>query len=59
MTTITVHSLRQMKQRGEKFCCITAYDATFARLICTAGAEALLVGDSLGMCCRVTTAPCR
>ncbi len=49
MTTITVHSLRQMKQRGEKFCCITAYDATFARLICTAGAEALLVGDSLGM----------
>ena len=49
MATITAHSLQQMKQRGEKFCCVTAYDATFARLICTAGAEVLLVGDSLGM----------
>jgi 3-methyl-2-oxobutanoate hydroxymethyltransferase len=38
-----------MKEAGEKFCCITAYDATFARLISEAGAETMLVGDSLGM----------
>jgi 3-methyl-2-oxobutanoate hydroxymethyltransferase len=38
-----------MKRAREKFCCITAYDATFARLIDEAGAESMLVGDSLGM----------
>jgi 3-methyl-2-oxobutanoate hydroxymethyltransferase len=38
-----------MKAAGEKFVCITAYDATFARLIDEAGAETMLVGDSLGM----------
>ncbi len=38
-----------MKLAGEKFACITAYDATFARLVSEAGAETLLVGDSLGM----------
>ena len=46
---ITALSLQQCKEGGEKFCSITAYDATFARLICEAGAEVLLVGDSLGM----------
>jgi len=38
-----------MKAAGEKFVCITAYDATFARLVSEAGAETILVGDSLGM----------
>jgi 3-methyl-2-oxobutanoate hydroxymethyltransferase len=38
-----------MKSAGEKFVCITAYDATFARLVNEAGAETMLVGDSLGM----------
>ena len=38
-----------MKARGEKIAMVTAYDATFARLLDTAGAEILLVGDSLGM----------
>ena len=46
---ITVSTLRQMKQRGEKFAVLTAYDASFARLIDEAGVEVLLVGDSLGM----------
>lgn len=46
---ITVSTLERMKQERQKFSCITAYDATFARLIDEAGAEAMLVGDSLGM----------
>ena len=49
MAKITVNTLKAMKEAGEKFCCITAYDATFARLIAEAGAETMLVGDSLGM----------
>ncbi len=46
---ITVSTLQQMKQRGEKFAVLTAYDASFAQLIDEAGVEVLLVGDSLGM----------
>ncbi|MEO0438022.1 MAG: 3-methyl-2-oxobutanoate hydroxymethyltransferase [Pseudomonadota bacterium] len=49
MSKITISSLAKMKASGEKFVCITAYDATFARLIDEAGAETMLVGDSLGM----------
>ena len=46
---VTIHTLRQMKERGEKIAVLTAYDATFARLFDDSGADALLVGDSLGM----------
>ena len=46
---VTIHTLRQMKARGEKIAMITAYDASFARLFDEAGADVLLVGDSLGM----------
>lgn len=46
---VTIQTLRQMKERGEKIAVLTAYDATFARLLDEAGADALLVGDSLGM----------
>jgi 3-methyl-2-oxobutanoate hydroxymethyltransferase len=38
-----------MKERGERIAMITAYDATFARMLDEAGADMLLVGDSLGM----------
>ena len=38
-----------MKQSGEKFVCLTAYDAMMANVLETAGVEVLLVGDSLGM----------
>jgi 3-methyl-2-oxobutanoate hydroxymethyltransferase len=38
-----------MKEQGEKIAMLTAYDATFARLLDEAGVEMLLVGDSLGM----------
>lgn len=46
---ITLNRLREMKARGEKIACLTAYDASFARLLDTAGVEVILVGDSLGM----------
>jgi 3-methyl-2-oxobutanoate hydroxymethyltransferase len=46
---VTIHTLRQMKEKGEKIAMLTAYDATFARLFDEAGADVLLVGDSLGM----------
>ncbi len=38
-----------MKQEGEKIACLTAYDASFAKLFDTSGVEVLLIGDSLGM----------
>ena len=46
---VTIQHLRQMKEKGEKIAMLTAYDATFARLFDEAGADVLLVGDSLGM----------
>jgi 3-methyl-2-oxobutanoate hydroxymethyltransferase len=46
---VTIHTLRQMKERGEKIAVLTAYDATFGRLLDESGADVLLVGDSLGM----------
>jgi 3-methyl-2-oxobutanoate hydroxymethyltransferase len=46
---VTIQTLRQMKERGEKIAMLTAYDATFARLLDDAGTDVLLVGDSLGM----------
>ncbi len=46
---VTVPSLRRMKAQGEKITMLTAYDATFARLLDRAGVDIILVGDSLGM----------
>lgn len=46
---VTIQTLRQMKERGERIAMLTAYDAMFARLLDEAGADVLLVGDSLGM----------
>ena len=48
-TKVTIHTLRQMKERGDRIAMLTAYDATFARLLDESGADVLLVGDSLGM----------
>jgi 3-methyl-2-oxobutanoate hydroxymethyltransferase len=48
MAKVTITTLGKMKEAREKFVCITAYDATFARLVSDAGAETILVGDSLG-----------
>ena len=49
MKKVTIHSLRKMKQAGERITMLTAYDATFARLFDQCGIDALLVGDSVGM----------
>lgn len=49
MATITPQTLKTLKQDGKKFCCITAYDSTFAAAVDQAGIETILVGDSLGM----------
>lgn len=46
---ITVLDLQRMKQQGTRISMLTAYDATFARLVDQAGVELILVGDSLGM----------
>jgi 3-methyl-2-oxobutanoate hydroxymethyltransferase len=46
---VNVSTLIRMKAEGEKIACITAYDASFATLVDDAGADLVLVGDSLGM----------
>jgi len=44
----TIKTLHELKNRSEKFPVITAYDASFSRLIENVGIEVILVGDSLG-----------
>jgi 3-methyl-2-oxobutanoate hydroxymethyltransferase len=46
---VTVQTLRGMSLRSERIAMVTAYDATFARMLDEGGADILLVGDSLGM----------
>ncbi|MCA9521576.1 MAG: 3-methyl-2-oxobutanoate hydroxymethyltransferase [Myxococcales bacterium] len=46
---VTVPTLLKMKRRGERIAMLTAYDATFARILDDGGIDILLVGDSLGM----------
>jgi len=48
MADVTLTTLRGLKQNGEKIVMLTCYDATFAAAACAAGAEVLLIGDSLG-----------
>jgi 3-methyl-2-oxobutanoate hydroxymethyltransferase len=45
---ITIRRLAEMKSAGEPISMLTAYDATLARVVDEAGAECILVGDSLG-----------
>lgn len=49
MSQVTIATLRKMKEAGEKFAVLTAYDASFARILDEAGVAVTLVGDSLGM----------
>jgi 3-methyl-2-oxobutanoate hydroxymethyltransferase len=49
VAAVTLHTLQEMKNRGDKFACLTAYDALFAGLVSKAGVDVILVGDSLGM----------
>ncbi|MGB3775620.1 MAG: 3-methyl-2-oxobutanoate hydroxymethyltransferase [Leeuwenhoekiella sp.] len=43
---ITVKSLTEMKDRGEKISMLTAYDFTMATIVDRAGIDVILVGDS-------------
>ncbi len=56
---VTISTLLEAKQAGEKVACLTAYDASFARILDKAGIDVILVGDSLGMVVqgRATTVP--
>ena len=42
-------TLRKMKREGEKIAMLTAYDASFARILDEQGVDIALIGDSLGM----------
>ena len=46
---VTVRTLMRKRSRGEKITMVTAYDATFARMLDDSDVDVLLVGDSLGM----------
>jgi len=43
---VRTHHLREMKERGEKFTMLTAYDMYAAQIFDEAGIDTLLVGDS-------------
>ena len=46
---VTINQLQKMRDSNEKIACLTAYDATFAKLLDQSGMDVILVGDSLGM----------
>ncbi len=45
---VTLTRLREMHANGEPIAMLTAYDASFARLLDASGVDCVLVGDSLG-----------
>ena len=49
MAAKTLDHLQIMKKQGEKIAMLTAYDASFAKILDNAGVDVLLVGDTLGM----------
>jgi 3-methyl-2-oxobutanoate hydroxymethyltransferase len=43
---VTTNTLKDLKKKGEKIACLTAYDYSMAALVDNAGIEVILVGDS-------------
>ena len=41
--------LNLFKEQGQKITCLTAYDASMAKILDQSGVDAILIGDSLGM----------
>jgi 3-methyl-2-oxobutanoate hydroxymethyltransferase len=56
---VTVKSLLDMKQQGEKISMLTSYDYTMAKIVDSAGVDVILVGDSASnvMAGHETTVP--
>lgn len=46
---VTVRTLKRIKENGEKFSMLTAYDYSTAKYIDEAGIDVILIGDSLAM----------
>lgn len=46
---VTIHQIKEMKQKGEKIVMLTSYDYATAKLVESVGIPMILVGDSLGM----------
>ena len=46
---ISLQTLRDLKKDGKKFAALTSYESTMTSMMCDAGVELILVGDSLGM----------
>ncbi len=49
MARLNLRDIARLHADGSKITMLTAYDASFARVLDAAGVETLLVGDSLGM----------
>lgn len=49
MKKVTVRTLAKMKENGEKFSMLTAYDFSTAKYFDQAGIDVILIGDSLAM----------
>ena len=47
--------LKIFKEKGQKITCLTAYDASMAKLIDISGVDIILIGDSLGMVIQGST----
>jgi 3-methyl-2-oxobutanoate hydroxymethyltransferase len=48
-TPVDLEALNAMRRRGEKIACLTCYDASFTRVLESAGVDLFIIGDSLGM----------
>ncbi|HYQ71159.1 MAG TPA: 3-methyl-2-oxobutanoate hydroxymethyltransferase [Gammaproteobacteria bacterium] len=48
-TPVTLDALNALQRSGEKIACLTCYDASFTRVLESAGVEMFIIGDSLGM----------
>lgn len=46
VSKVTTHTLREMKEAGEKISMLTSYDYSLAKIVDDAGIDVILVGDS-------------
>ena len=46
---VSLQTLRDLKSSGKKFAALTSYESTMTTMMCEAGVDLILVGDSLGM----------